>query len=513
MRTPVRRVLVIPAAAAIAATALVSGVGTASTGSDRCEAIADAQVARTTITETRFVEATDRVGEHCLVDGFVTTPGDEVVESNQVGFRVGLPTEWNQDFYFQGVGGLAGNIGDLTAGLARGYASASTDTGHQAPSLDGRWALGNRPKQIDYAHRGVHVATVAAKEIADVYYGRSQRYAVFNGCSNGGRQALMEAQRYPDDYDGVISQAPAFAASDTITSWIWQTQAQLREPGAWLSPQDLAKLSDATLSQNDHRDGLVDELISEPRRASFQPHQLAAGTLTPSQLETVRAIYAGPAGPDGEQLAPGHPIGHEEGWASWITGSAAPVPGSDGRLAFPQAGAPLGYLATHEFLRYFVFDDPDYQITDFDFDTDLPAMEKLGSLLDATDPDLREFEAQGGKLLVTHGWSDDALNAMASVDYRNEVVKTMGPDVAEKFYRLFMVPGMFHCRGGPGPNTYDALTAMEKWVRDGHAPTSMIATNHDSGRSRPLCAFPGQATYSGRGSIDDAENYRCTGSR
>lgn len=512
MRTPLLRAIVIPAVAAIAATALVSGVGAASTGSDRCEAISEAQVAQTTITETRFVEATDQVGEHCLVDGFVTTPGDEVVESNQVGFRVGLPTEWNHDFYFQGVGGLAGNIGDLTAGLERGYASASTDTGHQASSLDGRWALGNRPKQIDYAYRGVHVATVAAKEITAVYYGQSQRYAVFNGCSNGGRQAVMEAQRYPGDYDGVISQAPAVAVADTVTSWIWQMQAQLSEPGAWLSPQELAKLSDATLSQNDQRDGLVDELISEPRRASFRPNKLAAGTLTPSQLDTVRAIYAGPTGPDGEQLVPGHPIGHEEGWVSWITGSAAPVPGPDGQLTFPQAGAPLGYLATLEFLRYFVFDDPDYQLTDFDFDADLPALEKLRSL-DATDPDLREFETRGGKLLMTHGWSDSALNAVASVNYRNDVIKTMGPDVTEKFYRLFMVPGMFHCGGGPGPNTYDALTAMEKWVRDGQAPTSMVATNHDSGRSRPLCAFPSQATHRGPGSIDDAENYRCTGSR
>lgn len=340
MRTPLLRAIVIPAVAAIAATALVSGVGAASTARDRCEAISDAQVAQTTITETRLVEATDQVGEHCLVDGFVTTPGNEVVESNQVGFRVGLPAEWNHDFYFQGVGGLAGTIGDLTAGLERGYASASTDTGHQAPSLDGRWALNNRPAQIDYAHRGVHVATVAAKEITEVYYGQSQRYAVFNGCSNGGRQAMMEAQRYPGDYDGVIAQAPALAVADTVTSWTWQTLAQLSEPGAWLSPQDLAKLSDATLSQNDQRDGLADELISEPRRASFQPHKLAAGTLTPGQLDTVRAIYAGPTGPDGEQLVPGQPIGHEEGWASWITGSAAPVPGPDG-----SAGIPAGWCA------------------------------------------------------------------------------------------------------------------------------------------------------------------------
>ncbi|MFI6532031.1 tannase/feruloyl esterase family alpha/beta hydrolase [Nonomuraea sp. NPDC050547] len=477
----------------------------------RCAALMNATVTDTTITRATTVTATTSVPEHCLVDAYVTTPGDATVPSNRVNFRLGLPAAWNSDFYFQGVGGLAGHIVPFDEGLRRGYASAATDTGHQGasplghPELDGRWALGNRPKQIDYAYRGVHVSTVAAKAITAIHYGRDTRKAIFNGCSNGGRQGLMEVQRYPADYDGVIAEGPAFAAGDTFLRWISQAQAQLATSGSWLSPSTLPILSAESLKRGDARDGLTDGLVADPRKAAVNPGRLIGpGKLTRAQAAAARTIYRGP-GP-----LRGHPAGHEELWRSYITGSAPPQMGPDGKLVFPfSLAAPLSYTFANEFLRYFLFSDPSYDLTRFDLAKDRPAVERIRALLDATDPDLTAYRARGGKLLMVHGWSDPALSGTAPVAYHRKVVAEMGAARTAGFFRLFMAPGMGHCAGGPGPNTFDALTAMEQWINRGTAPASILATHPASGRSRPLCPYPAVALYKGSGSIEDAANFTC----
>jgi feruloyl esterase len=505
------QVALVISATVLASVATLGGV--ASADPDRCAAVAEARLADTTIVQTKVVQATATVPEYCQVDGYVTTPGDGAISHNEVNFRVGLPTTtWNSDFYFQGVGGLAGVIGALDTGLQRGYASASTDTGHQGsselgnPVMDGSWALNNRPKIVDFGYRGVHVATVAAKAVVSEYYGRAPRRSIFNGCSNGGRQGLMEAQRYPDDYDGVISVAPAFKAIDTIKSWIWQAQAQLAEPGAWLSPAELGALARASLQANDARDGLVDGLVSDPARAHFEPGRLVAtDALTPAQVRAALAIYSGHG-----QAVEGHPEGHEDGWLAYVTGAVAPVVGPDGDLAFPfSPAAPAGYTFANEFLRYFFFNDPTYNLTSFDFVRDADKLETLRSTLDATDPDLGAFRARGGKMIMAHGWADPALNAWGPIDYHARVADRMGADATSEFFRLFMAPGMFHCAGGPGPYSFDALTAMEGWLDTGVAPASMVAANPATGRTRPLCPYPTTAVYGGSGSIDVAANFAC----
>lgn len=507
------RIGLVASVTVVASLATFGEVAAADAG--RCAAVAHAELVDTTITGTKIVSATTSTPEYCEVDGYVTTPGDGVIASNEVNFRVGLPTTtWNSDFFFQGVGGLAGVIGPLDVGLRRGYASASasTDTGHQGstklgnPVMDGSWALNNRPKVIDYGYRGVHVATVAAKAVVEEYYGRPLRRSIFNGCSNGGRQGLMEAQRYPADYDGIVSQSPAFNAIDTITAWIWQMQAQLAEPGGWVSPAELPALSAASLRNNDGKDGLVDGLVSDPARAQFEPGPLVADkALTPEQVRAARAIYSGRGRP-----VAGHPLGHEDGWLSYITGTVPPVAGPDGRLVFPfSPSAPAAYTFSNEFLRYFFFNDPTYDLTDFTFARDAAVLETLRSTLDATDPDLGAFHARGGKLLVAHGWADPALGASAPIDYHTSVVDRMGAKTTSEFFRLFMAPGMFHCGDGPGPNSFDALTSIERWVYDGVAPAAMVATNPASGRSRPLCPYPAVAVYNGSGSVDAADNFTC----
>jgi hypothetical protein len=484
---------------------------------DRCARLSTLSIPATAITDAVFVDAHDAVPEHCRVQGQVETPGDGNVDSNQVGFQVGLPTEWNGDFYFQGLGAFAGHLGSLDTGLSRGYASATTDTGHRGsaelqakPEYDGSWALNNRPRQIDYAYRGTHVATVAAKAVAGAYYGNEPRYSIFSGCSNGGRQGLMEAQRYPNDYDGIIANSPAISVIDMLIAWIWQAQAQLATPDAWLSPRDLAALSEATIRVGDPADGLTDGIIADPRAVAADVHTLGlADALTPAQLATAQAIYAGPGSEHSDLAIAGHPIGHEEGWASFMTGSAPPVVGHDGIPRFPSGqGAPPAYTFVNEFLRYFFFSDPTYDVRRFDLVHDRHVLEGLRAELDATDPDFTAYARGGGKLLITHGWANPALNAAAAVQYYDEVAEATRVHPIDGYLRLFMVPGMFHCGGGPGPHTFDALSTMESWLHQGLAPDWMTASG-ESGE-RLLCPYPDVAVHDGTNSVSVASSFTCS---
>jgi hypothetical protein len=506
------------AAVAMAAAFAVSSAPSASATSGNCGSRLGASIPATTITGATMVAASAQSPEYCRVDGYVTTPGDRTVQSNRVYFQVGLPVAaaWNSRFLFLGTGGLAGHLVPLTPGLERGYATATTDTGHQGlptlhPELDGSWALRNRPKQIDYAYRGTHVATVAAKAVARAYYGVAPRHSILSGCSNGGRQGFVEAQRFPDDYDGIVADSPAFAVSDMFTSWIWQQQAQLAAPDAWLSPDKLPALSAASMAALDRRDGLADGLVSDPLHGRFNPAALEGDALSAAQVATAKAIYQGRTAAHGRPTVDGHLAGHEETWARYITGGVPPTKRSDGSLAFPfSAQAPAAYTFINEFLRYFIFNDPTYSLTDFDIDTDSRALERLGHLLDATNPDLRSFAARDGKLLVVQGWADPAVSATSVIDYHRDVVHTMGRERTDDLFRLFMAPGRTHCGGGPvGLDQVDPLTAMERWLTHGDPPGSLLGTSSATGRTRPVCAYPDVARYRGHGSIDDAENFSC----
>lgn len=467
----------------------------------------------TTITAASVMAASGNIPRHCLVDGHA------VSVDNTVNFRVGLPETWNGKFHFQGVGGLGGSIGSLNAGLVRGYASASTDTGHV--SSDDRWWF-NREKEIDYGHRGTHVATVAAKAVTAAYYGREPQFAYFNGCSNGGRQALMEVQRYPDDYDGVIGGHPATGLSMQVGRALVY-QRLLSSPDHYLPAAKIEVLSRASVAACDATDGLVDGLVSDPRACQFQPETLRCGgadgpnCLTAAQVETVKTIYAGVRTPDGTQVAAPYPPGHEgsrTGWTQWITGAAAPTLQPDGWLAF-SANPPSGFRLQEQNFAYMSLerDDPAFGWRVFNLERDLPRLRVMWEILTPDNPDLNPFRASGGKLIMYHGWSDPGISAYGTVDYYDKAVAAIGgQQIADEFVRLYMAPGMHHCGGGPGPNTFDMLPVLEDWVERGVAPTRVVASHVTGGlvdRTRPLCPHPQRARYTGRGSIDDAASFVC----
>lgn len=473
--------------------------------------------AGTKITSATTVEAAGGLPQYCRVEGNVETPG------NTVNFRLGLPAAWNNKFRFEGVGGFGGSIGSINEGLRRGYATASTDTGHQGDADDAAWALNNRPKEIDFAHRGAHVTTVAAKHLTEAYYAAAPRYSYFAGCSGGGRMALMEAYQYPDDYDGILAGAPGLAYQRIKRGLVFQTL--LASPDRWVPPAKIQMLSKAVLEACDANDGLKDGL-SLPLGCNFKLDTLkCAGPdgpncFTAAQLETIKAVNADVR--MGKQLVRGFPIsGHEAeqgGWISWHTGSQAPV-ATEGKLEFKEKkSAPRGISFMDTFFRHLGFevDDPTYDWRTFNLERDFSKVVAMSDLI-VPAADLRKFKESGGKVMIYHGWGDAAVSPLMTMDFYDAAARGLGGQKkAEETARLFMVPGMQHCGGGSGPNTFDMFTDLENWVERGVAPKQVVASHAVNGvvdRTRPLCPHPQVARYVGSGSIDAAENFRCEAPR
>jgi feruloyl esterase len=469
--------------------------------------------AGTTITAAAVVPAAGTRPQYCRVDGHATSVG------NEVNFRLGLPDGWNGKFLFQGVGGLGGTIANLDSGLARGYAAASTDTGHVAS--DPNWGA-NRAKEIDYGYRGTHVTAVAGKALTAAFYSKPVQYAYFNGCSNGGRQAMMEVQRYPDDFDGVIGGHPATGTPMQVGRAIVY-QHMLASPANFLSPEKIEVLSRATLAACDASDGLTDGLVSNPPACRFNVDTLACkgadgpDCLTAGQITTAKKVYGG-ATANGKPFAHGFPPGHEggsTGWAQWIAGTAQPEPQADGSLAYAGPRLPSGYGLMEQNFRFLALesDDPAYSWKTLNLDRDLARLKTMTEILSPLDPDLRPFKKSGGKLIMYHGWSDPGISAAGTVAYYEQMVKAVGSQKdADEFTRLYMVPGMHHCGGGPGPNSFDMLPVLEAWVEKGIAPASVVAARVVDGkteRARPLCPHPQVARYSGQGSVDEAASFSC----
>jgi feruloyl esterase len=468
----------------------------------------------TTITAAATIEASATHPRFCQVDGHAASTG------NTVNFRLGLPDGWNGKFLFLGVGGLGGTLAVLDRGLARGYATATTDTGHRASEAG--WAS-NRAKEIDYGYRGTHVSTVAAKHLTTAFYGTPAKYAYFDGCSNGGRQALMEVQRYPDDFDGVIGGHPATGTPMQVGRAIVYQQ-MLASQDAYLSPGAIALVSKASLAACDKSDGLEDGLVSDPRRCRFDPSTLACGgaaddsCLTPGQVATVAQIYRGVQTPDGQVFAHGFPPGHEggsTGWSQWIAGPAPPVAQEGGTLAYTGSRLPSGYGLMDFNFQFLALDDddPGFGWRQFDVARDLPRMRTMTEILSPLDADLRPFATSGGKLLIYHGWSDPGISALGTLDYHERVVGAVGGQAAaDRFLRTYFVPGMHHCGGGPGPSVFELLPVLESWVEKDVPPGSVLASRVVDGktvRTRPLCPHPQAARYRGTGSIDEASNFVC----
>ena len=432
-------------------------------------------------------------------------------------FEVWLPMKdnWNGKFEMVGGGGLAGVISysAMVPAVKAGYVTTSTDTGHQIG--DDTW-LRDKQKVVDYGYRSVHETTVKAKALLAAFYGKPADHNYFNGCSTGGRQGMMEAQRYPDDYDGIVSGAPVNWFVNTHVTQLWAQLASKGPGAARLSGDDLAMIHKAVLDQCDALDGAKDGIITDPRQCKFDPAVLECkkgatkGCLSAAQVETVKKIYEGPVSP-----STGKPF-----WVGFEPGSEAP-PGFIHGWGFEVEGDGLSDIPLHYF-RDMVFQDDNWDWTKFDFDKDVKETEdRTGQILNATDPDLDKFMAHGGKFILYHGWDDPAIPPEGTVRYYEAVVdheKAGHPDNAmaatEDFARLFMVPGMGHCRGGPmATDNFDMQSAIEAWVEKGQAPQSIMATHKDmTGAvtlSRPLCPYPEVAKYDGSGDLGKAESFTC----
>lgn len=460
--------------------------------------------------------------EFCRVAGVIKPSSD-----SEIAFEVWLPVaDWNGKFQGIGNGGFAGSINyaGLVEAVRHGYAAASTDTGHRADGPNAEWALGHPEKIADFGYRAIHEMTVKAKAIIGAYYGSPPKRSYFSSCSNGGRQALMEAQRYPADYDGIIAGAPANNGTAVLANAIAVLQATSGE--AYIPASKLPAIQAAALAACDADDHVKDGVIEDPSRCRFDPAKLQCAEaasdacLTAPQLKALRAIYSGTRYSDGRLLSPGYAPGGEAepgGWGLWITGSAP----EKSRL----------YQIGTGYFRYMVYSDPAWDYRSFNVDRDAKAaVEKTAHLLNATDPDLRRFQARGGKLILYHGWSDAAIPAQHTIDYYESVVKKLGAKRTASFVRLYMAPGVQHCGGGSGPNVFgqrgvgaggdprsNLAAALERWVEHGVAPEAIIATRYKIGsnpasgvvRTRPLCPYPKVARYKGTGSTDEAANFEC----
>jgi feruloyl esterase len=421
---------------------------------------------------------------------------------SEIKIEVWMPAAgWNGKFMGVGNGGWSGAIvyPALATALGRGYAAASTNTGHDGG--DASFVPGHPEKLVDFAYRAVHEMTVKAKALTEAYYGKAPARAYWNGCSSGGKQGLKEGQKFPRDYDGIVAGAPANYWTHLMAGDLWPAVVTRQNPDASLPPAKLDALHKAALAACDKLDAVEDGLLENPTACHFDPAtvQCQGGAqencLTAAQVEAARKIYAGARNPrTGKQVFPGMPPGSE--------------------LVWPALAGPKPFEIPVSHFKHVVFNKPDWDFLSLDFDKDVARADKLDKdLIGATDPNLKEFFGHGGKLIVYHGWNDQLISPLNSIDYYNSVAAKTGADKIDSSFRLFMAPAMNHCSGGDGPSRIDAVSALEQWVEQGKAPEKIVASHVSAGnqvdRTRPLCPYPQVARYTGTGSTDDAINFTC----
>jgi feruloyl esterase len=514
---------------AVAFVLLVSASADAqSTGGKTCESLASLSLPNAKITSAEAIAAgafkapnAGRGGAafaqlpaFCRVAATLTPAKDSDIK-----MEIWLPAEnWNGKFLAVGNGGWAGTISldAVATGLRRGYAAASNDTGHSDASAGAQFAL-SQDKLVDFAYRAMHEMTVQSKTIVSTFYSRPPRLSYYQGCSTGGRQGMMEAQRYPDDFDAIVAGAPVY---NMVHMNVTQTALQvemLKNPERIVPPNKVTLVANAATAACDANDGVKDGIISEPLACKFDPGVLAckAGDpstgsgssraasrddgpdcLTAGQVASARQLYAPVKTKSGHAAYPGRSPGVEPGWASRI----------------PEVGKPVGSL-WGDMPRFVGHRDATWDALSFDLDKDLALTLKNGSVIEASDPDLSKFRARGGKLLLWHGWADPGPAPQNTINYYSQAAKTSG-GAGDDWMRLFLMPGVAHCGGGVGPDQADFLGAMERWREQGVAP-AQITASRNAGRSgltpmtRPLCPFPQIAKYKGTGSTDDAANFTC----
>ena len=422
-----------------------------------------------------------------------------------IGFELLLPDGWNRRFVMGGGGGFVGSIANFARDtINRGYATVGTDTGHQSPSgTRAGWALDDVAAQVNFGHVAVHRTAEVAKAIIAAVYEDNPEYSYFIGCSTGGGQALIEAQRYPDDFDGIISAAPVVQHSGLAAARVFNAQHFFPDPDKLdepiISEDQLMRLHAEVIETCDEQDGVKDGLLDDPRACRFDLSE--ADWLSATQRRAIEALYDGPSNEQG-QIYPGMPLGSENRWYLWKAGSLPPFIARDNS---PNPGFALGV----DFCKYFVFNDPDWDYSTYDFATWNDDAHLASTLLDANNPDLSRFKTAGGKLILWHGWNDGPLTPLASIEYYEEVERR-DPDLRD-FFRMYLLPGVQHCRGGDGPDRVDWLAILRRWVEEGQAPYRVVAEKVDLGGSvtlsRPVYPYPLRAVYTGTGSTNDAANF------
>ena len=434
---------------------------------------------------------------YCRVLATLTPSSDSDIK-----MELWLPLEnWNGKLEANGNGGWTGSINSsaLSSGVKRGYASTMSDLGHEGSRA--AFALGHPEKLVDFGYRAAHEMTVAAKAITAAYYRKAPAHSYWSGCSAGGRSALMEAQRYPADYDGIVAGAPGWNWTGRALQSIKIAQAVHRDDQSYIPPAKYSLIHEAVLRACDTIDGLKDGVLEDPTRCNYDPKELechgadAPSCLTPAQVQTAHVLYDAVRNAQTRAVVfPGFERGSELGWA---------------RMAGPQP-----FEIGLDLFKYVVFKNPDWDYRTFHFDTDLDRTARAErGVLNASNPDLVPFFRRGGKLIQYHGWSDPQIAPGISVEYYKAVLSASQAFAAvSDSYRLFMVPGMGHCTGGDGVSTFDALSALETWVEGGKAPVQIVATRVQNGaveRSRPLCPYPQIARFKGSGDPNDAANFAC----
>lgn len=509
---------------------LLTSVAPAFAATD-CGRLASLHLPSTTLTVAEVVPAGQfRVPEgdssvevraFCRVAGVIEPAAD-----SRIRFEVWMPaTNWNSKFRGVGNGGFAGAIDypGLVWAVQHGYATASTDTGHQGSGLEAGWAFQHPEKTVDFGYRAIHLTAIAAKGVISAFYSRSPAHSYFVACSNGGRQALMEAQRYPDDYDGIVAGAPANYWTHLLSNAA-ENNEHLSGAG-YIPGAKLPAIQAFAVAECDALDGVKDGVIQDPSRCHPDVAKLRCEgsdnnkCLTSPQIASLTALYSGTHFADGAPIFPGYAPGTEAepgGWRTWVVGTE------------PQNS--LMYSFGTQFFKYMVFSDTYWDFRGFNLEQDTrTADQKLAAILNATDPNLGPFQARGGKLILYHGWGDAAIAPANAIDYYSSLLAKMGEAKVQQFVRLFMVPGMQHCAGGSAPNSFgqDGLSTddpennisvlIERWVEQDAAPSRIVAVkraidgdaNSRVVRSRPVCAYPVVAAYKGSGSADDAGNFLC----
>jgi feruloyl esterase len=447
-----------------------------------------------------------------------------------------MPVEhWNGRFRGQGNGGFAGEIPYQLMGLSvfDGYASAGTDTGHSANYIDATWANGHPEKIADFGYRAIHLMTVRSKELIAAYYGTAAKHSYFAACSDGGREALMEAQRFPADYDGILAGAPANNWTALVTNSLHNAQVQVATPESYVPSSKLAAITAAVMAKCDAKgtavDGVADGILTDPRACHFKPSELLCkgadsdSCLTAPQVKTVEAFYVGGHTSDAKPIFPGYVVGGEAdpgAWSTWITGSAL--------------GRSAAFGFSNSYFTNMVYPGalPPFDLKTASLDEAFAAAKrKTAADLDANDANLKPFLAHGGKLILYHGWSDPAISPLSTIDYYNRLLTETGKQPTESSVRLYLAPGMDHCVGGPGPDSFnqfgwnplhgpddpkrDVYLALEQWTEGGAAPAEIIAAKYAGEGSsevkmtRPLCPYPKVAKYKGSGDTSKAESFAC----